>query len=335
MNIYDVARLAGVSISTASKALNDRKDVSTATRERVLAVAREIDYHPSQLARGLAQRRTENIGLIAMRRFDTPLFTNPFYSRVMEGMEMMATEHNYNLVLCIVRQEEGAPLPLMPKMVRERSVDGIILLGHMPDVYAKEAIEKKLPTVVIDNYLDTVKTEYVLSDNRSGAKEAMAWLISMGHKKIGIVSGPLGEYSFGQRWAGCQEALKEAGLKANLEAIHEDPWVDWDKWLPEILSAKNRPSAIFCCNDDHAMRLITTASRLGIKVPGDISVVGCDDIYDAESAGLTTVRVEKSSLGRRAVERLMDLIANPEQERQTHHFPTRLMKRTSVSEFKE
>src|SRR5690606_29592868 len=125
-------------------------------------------------------------------------------------------------------------------------------------------------------------------------------------------------YSFGERWAGCQEALKEAGMKASLEALHEDPWVDWDTWLPQILSGKDRPTALFCCNDDHALRLMATASRLGIKVPEELSVVGCDDIYEAEAAGLATVRVEKSSMGRRAVERLMEIIAQPDQPLKTN-----------------
>ena len=113
MNIYDVARLAGVSISTASKALNGRKDVSPLTRERVLEIARQVDYHPSHLARGLAQRRTENIGVIAFRRWESPFFTNPFYSRVLEGMEIAATDLNYNLLLSVMRAEEGKS-PDMP-----------------------------------------------------------------------------------------------------------------------------------------------------------------------------------------------------------------------------
>lgn len=330
MNIYDVARMAGVSISTASKALNDRKDVSPATRERVIEIARQMDYHPSHLARGLAQRRTENLGVVALRRFDSPLFTNPFYSQIIEGLETQATEINYNLLLSVIRTDEGDPEIGMPKMLKERSVDGLVLMGEMPEKFVRNVVERNLPMVVIDKYVDGLETEYVLSDNRSGARDAVRYMISRGHKKIGIISGSLDEHSFAERRAGFMEGLDQAGLKPVLEFIHDDPWVDWDEWLPKMMAQPDRPTALFCCNDDHALKLMTAAARLEISVPGDLSLAGCDDIAEAEAAGLTTVRVEKSAMGRRSVERLMQIIQEPSLPRQINRFPTHLVERKSV-----
>src|SRR5665213_1043026 len=144
MNIYDLAREARVSIATASKALNGRGDVNEQTRAKVVEVAKRLNYHPSHLARGLARRRTENIGLVALRRYHVPFFTNPFYSRVLEGMEQEVTARNYNLLLSILPADDnGGPLQL-PKLVREKNADGLVLLGEMPPDLLKEVFDRRI-----------------------------------------------------------------------------------------------------------------------------------------------------------------------------------------------
>ncbi|MGH7441654.1 MAG: LacI family DNA-binding transcriptional regulator, partial [bacterium] len=138
MNIYDLAREAGVSIATASKALNGRGDVNEKTRARVFDVAKRLRYHPSHLARGLARRRTENIGVVALRRYHTAVFTNPFYSRVIEGMEEEVTARNYNMLFSVLPAENVAGPFQLPKMVQEKNADGLVLLGQMPQELLRE-----------------------------------------------------------------------------------------------------------------------------------------------------------------------------------------------------
>ena len=151
ITIYDVAKKAGVSISTASKALNDRRDVGDATKEKIREIAREMNYEPSHFARALAMRKTENIGVITVRYYGAPMLTNPFYSRIIEGIEERLINNNLNLVTNVLTREQVERLE-MPKMIKEKSADGVILLGYMPDEFVEIIASKGVHVVMVDNY---------------------------------------------------------------------------------------------------------------------------------------------------------------------------------------
>jgi len=333
VNIYDVARAAGVSIATASKALNGRKDVREETRAKILQVAKELNYHPSQMARGLAKRRSENIGLMTLRRFHAPIFTNPFYSRVLEGIETEVTKANYNLLLSVVAAEQlSGPIPL-PKMVREKNVDALMVLGEAPREFLVELSGAGLPLVVIDTLAQDLPGHYVVADHAQGIRQLVQYLHQLGHRRIGFVNDKVGDASFKERELAFMQSMQALGL-APEQALHMR--IAGPGAMDEIdgyLKSSRRPQALLCCNDQHALLVMERAKRLGLAVPRDLSVVGFDDIDEAERADppLTTVRVEKQEMGAKAVQVVMDLIAHPGAKPKRLDPPVRLMERASAA----
>lgn len=330
MNIYDLAKEAGVSIATASKALNGRRDVNEQTRQRVLDVAKKLNYHPSHLARGLARRRTENIGCVALRRFHVPFFTNPFYSRVLEGMETEVTARNYNLLLSILPADEpGVPLQL-PKLVREKNADGLVLLGEMPEALLKEVFERRIPSVIVDFYSPKLEAHYILTDNRSGVRQLVKHMADLKHKRLAFVQSAAKDYSFAERQAGFDAACHELKLQGQTWSVAED-WAAVETELKKRLMAKDRPTAILACNDEHALAVIRTARELGLRVPQDLSVAGFDDI-DAAShhqPTLTTVRVDKAAMGVQAIQTVFRLLEPPLEPSGRTELPVELIARQS------
>ncbi len=333
MNIYDVAKAAGVSIATASKALNGRKDVREETRAKVLQVAKDLNYHPSQMARGLAKRRSENIGLITLRRFHAPIFTNPFYSRVLEGIETEVTKANYNLLLSVLAAEQlSGPIPL-PKMVREKNVDALMVLGEAPREFLVELSAIGLPLVVIDTLARDLPGHYVVADHSQGIRQVVQYLHQLGHRRMGFVNDKIGDASFIERQNAFEQTLRSLGLEPlpglNMRIAGPGAMDEIDAYL----KAPQRPQALVCCNDQHALLVIERAARMGLSVPRELSVVGFDDIDEAERADppLTTVRVEKQEMGAKAVQVVMDLIAHPGAKPKRLDTPVRLMERASTA----
>lgn len=332
MNIYDLAREAGVSIATASKALNGRRDVNEQTRAKVLEVAKRLNYHPSHLARGLARRRTENIGVVALRRFHTPFFTNPFYSRVIEGMEMEVTARNYNLLLSILPADEpGAPLQL-PKLVREKNADGLVLLGEMPAGLLKEVFERRIPSVIVDFYAPKLPAHYVLSDNKGGLKALVNHLAELKHKKLAFVQSNSSDFSFAERQAGFEAACKELKLESQVWVTNAGEWPAIEAEVKRRLQSKDRPTAVLACNDEHALAVLRAARSLGLSVPGDLSVAGFDDIDAAShtAPGLTTLRVDKQGMGVHAIRHVFRLMEPPLEPASREELPVELIVRGST-----
>jgi LacI family transcriptional regulator len=333
MNIYDVAKLAGVSIATASKALNGRKDVREETRARVAEVAKRINYHPSHMARGLAKRMTENIGLVALRRFHVPFFTNPFYSRVIEGMEIEVTKANYNLLLTVVPAENVGEEVQFPKMVREKNVDGLCLLGEMPEAFLAEVASRGIPTVIVDFHTDTVPGHYVVSDNAGGAALAVEYLSDLGHRNIAFVGDVRKDASFEERRRGFEKAMAKAGLKPAKTLDIDIASNGAPAQVASYLRDPACPTALFCCNDAHALLVLAEAQILGISVPSQLSVLGFDDIDESAQADppLSTLHVEKQEMGAKAIHIVMDLIAHPEASPKRVETPVHLVKRASTA----
>ncbi len=331
MNIYDLAKAAGVSIATASKALNGRHDVNAETRQRVQDFALKLNYHPSRLARGLAKNRTENIGLIALRRFGFPLLTNPFYSRVLEGMEGEVAASDYNLLLSIGNADDGK-VPV-PKKIREKNVDGLILLGWMPDTFLDEIKGRDLPFVLVDHEAPGLKAWSLGLDNAGGAAMAVDRLVKAGFKEISIVSGPSGDVSFRERRDGALDAMRKLGIKLGelLEPklLHDLNADD----LKAFVGRLKKPSAALCVNDDHALKLMSAARELGLSLPKDLSVTGFDDIEfsDFSQPGLSTLRVDKQALGARAVRLLVDMLDKGAPRQGRERMPVEWIERQSIA----
>ena len=332
VTIYEVAKKAGVSISTASKALNDRKDVGDSTKERIRGIARQLNYEPSHFARALAMRKTGNIGVITVRYYQTPMLTNPFYSKIIEGIEEQLINSDLNLVTNVLRREQ-VESGEMPKMVKEKSVDGVILLGHMPPGFVNSIVEKAPPSVMVDNYIKDAQLSSIITDNVDGAYRAVSYLLDSGHRRIAYVAGHPSRYSFKQRADGYRKALAERGIKADEKLVlfndGEEPGY---AWMNRIMEGAERPDAIFACNDVHAILAINMLKDKGLSVPDDVSVIGFDNIELTEHfiPSITTVEVNKEAMGIKAAEILTDIINSKKNRVEQVIFPAAIVARNSV-----
>ena len=319
--------MAGVSQSTVSKALNDRHDVGEATRKRVLQIAREHHFTPNAFGKALKRQTTENIGVVFCRE-PQPLSSNPFYSRVLEGIEGELAVKGYNLILNMIAESAQHELP---KMVRERQVDGLILAGTFSREYMQDILQTEIPAVLVDPKISDHRHNQILIDNQQGAYLMTEYLIRRGHRQIAFISGELERQSFCLRYQGYKKALKKHGIPLNEELVRTGGVEMGYDLVMQVLKTR-RPTAIFSANDINAVYGYKAIAEMGLKVPWDISVTGFEDIDLAKHATppLTTVRVYKEELGSLAVRTLLRSIQGLEKQPVTTVVPVRLVERESV-----
>jgi len=328
ITIKDIAKLANVAQSTVSKALNDRPDVSAATRKKILEIAQQHNFSPNAFGKGLKNRTTENIGVIFCRE-EQPLSGNPFYSRVLEGIEAEVAINNYNLVLHLIPEYQQVNLP---KMVRERQVDGLILVG----IFCKEFIEnimiQHVPVILIDPKIPFENCTQILIDNEHGAFVATQHLINLGHRRIGFISGDLERLSFKQRYDGYLKALTFHKIPVASELISTGGIEKGYEHVKKLLKLKNRPTAIFAANDINAIYGYKAINDMNLHIPEDISIIGFDDIdlSKFQTPRLTTIRVYKEELGSIAIRSLLNMITNGNDKPMTTIVPVKLIERESV-----
>ncbi len=327
--IKDIARAANVSLSAVSKAINGKPDISEATRERILKIAEEMDYHPSAFGRSLKNMRSENIGVI-IRRDLQPLSGNPFYSRVLEGIEGELAINSYSLVLHLLpKQQDGR----LPKMLREKKVDGVILVGPMENSFVGDIIKSGLPAVVVDPRHPSGDVTQVLIDNERGAYLATQHLIDHGHKKIGFISDELNRDSFIKRFSGFSNALKDNGIVLDKSFVRTAGHEQGSEHMKALLDALEIPTAILFANDLNALSGCAVIKDMGLSIPDDMSVVGFDDIFlsTMSSPSLTTVRVYKEEMGSIAVRNILKSLKDGIVDSSTTIVPVKLIERGSVS----
>ena len=328
ITIKDIARLANVSQATVSKALNDRPDVGLETKEHILKIAEQHNFLPNASGRALKQRVTESVGVI-FRRDDNPLSSNPFYSRVLEGIEAELAFNDYNLVLHLVPEHK---LPVLPKMVRTKQVDAVVLVGIKHEEFVRQLQQAGVPVILVDPNTDIPGCSQVLIDNENGAFLATQHLIQHGHTRIGFISGELSRLSFKQRLDGYVKAFKYHNLPIDEELIKAGGVEAGYELTKSLLMLPHRPTAICAANDINAIYGYKAINEFNLKIPDDISVVGFDDIDLAKMAipPLTTVRVYKEELGSVAVRNLRQLIQDKSAMATTTIIPVRLIQRESV-----
>lgn len=328
-----MAKRAGVSISTASKALNDRHDVGEDTKEKIREIAKELNYEPSHFARALAMRKTENIGVITARYYGTPMITNPFYSRIIEGIEERLISNNLNLVTNVLTGEQVKTME-MPKMIKEKSADGVILMGYFPDEFVEVVASKGVPVVMVDNYYRDSGITSITTDDVNGANQAVAKLIETGHKKIAYISGPSRRRSFKLRGEGYAKALADAGIDFDpaLTVYNEGEDRSFN-WMKKVLEGP-KPDAVFACNDVTAILAINMLREAGLSVPNDVSVVGFDNIELSQHfiPSISTVDINKEAMGLKAADMLLEQVNTKKNRAEKTVFPVNLIVRESIKQ---
>ncbi len=323
--VYTVAEKAGVSIATVSRVINNSPKVRSGTREKVLKVIEELDYHPNLSAQGLALNITEIIALIF------PDISGPFYSEVLRGVEKEASQHNYHLLIYGTHGKESNTRFLRRLPGR---VDGMILMTRsVDDQYILDLSRKRIPFVLLDRETDGVIADCILSNNVSAAADAMEHLIQHGRQRIAFISGPVDSPDSNARFTGYQQTLKKHGLPAWASLVEHGDFRQPSGYqaMIRLLDQAARPDAVFAANDEMAIGAIEAIRSRGLLTPDDVAIIGFDDIQLASyvQPSLTTVRQPMRQFGALAVQQLLRRIHDPTTRPETIVLPTQLIIRHS------
>lgn len=307
--VRDVARRAGVSVSTVSHVLNQTRFVSDDLRERVLAAMRDLDYEPNAVARMLSLRRSNALGLIVSD------IRNPFFASVARGVEDVAQEHGYTVVLCNSDEDLTKETACL-RALQTRQVDGVLLASAgVADEYLTRLAQAGYPVVLVDRKLPDLDLPSVVLDNEGAAYRAVQHLVECGYRRIGMLSGRPSISTTTERIAGYQRALREAGLMVDdaLVVSGESTREGGARATLELLDLDPPPDAIFSGNNLMSIGALEAIASRRLLVPDDVALVGFDDVpwSDAFRPHLTTVAQPTYELGRQAALMLVDLLRSP------------------------
>lgn len=333
-NIYDVARLANVSTTTVSKVLSNTPYVSAPTRQRVLDAMQQLHYSPNLAARGLTSNRTYVIGLIVPDESDDS-FKDPYILEIIHGVERVANDNGYNVLLSIARKADAHTT--YDRFLRPGYIDGIVTLERFAGAIAERELDAhNIPRVSIGYREDGQEINAIHSDDRLGAYEGVKHLLELGHRRIGVISGPTNYIvAVAARLQGVHDALAEYNLQLGGECVTYGDFSiqsGYQAVIP-LLEIEPRPTAIFAMNDRMALGAMRQASERGIRVPADLSLVGFDDVSLAEviDPPLTTIRQFPLELGAIATQHLFSLINNDTTQFPAVVVPVELVVRASTA----
>ncbi|KGF80925.1 hypothetical protein IA69_15515 [Massilia sp. JS1662] len=325
--LTEVAEAAGVSIITASRALRGVGRVAEGTRQRVLAAAAALDYTPDVLAQKMRGGSSSMIGV----------FINGFASLVMHellsAINDEAMRQGFDLLVFNAQHFDDARRAGPAETVRKLCDGLLLILPSSTDGFLAKLERSSTPCVLV-NFARPINLPVVCGANRSAAKAAVDHLLALGHRKIAFITGNSFTGQSEERQQGYEDALKAAGIAVNPEWIRQGEFNDVSGFVQTkaLLALKDRPTAIFAANDGMAFGAIDAVSAAGLNVPGDISVVGFDDVIRAEFVHprLTTVRQPLNEIAVRAVRELVDAIRDGRTDGFRIEMPARLVVREST-----
>src|SRR5437879_463700 len=353
---HDVARAAAVSRVTVSRVLNNHYNVTDKVRQRVLKAAADLGYIRQKSTTSLIAvdsaatrpvRVLRNIGFFftSVHGYE-PLTGNPFWSPVLHGVEQEATAAGIGVTYRSINQLVGQAEAL-PEAVRSARVDGILLVGPATETTVRALLGAERPLVLVENCAPGERVDAVVSDSFGGARAAVAHLVELGHRDVAFIGGPFRVsappalhrentiWSIEQRALGYWAALRQAGIEPDYRLYEGDNLSTAAGYRAcQRLLATGRPfTAIFCANDEGAVGAMRALHQAGLNVPGDVSVVGFDDIEVAQHLipPLTTVRVDKEAIGGLAVQRLLARALAPGAVASTLALRVELIQRETVA----
>lgn len=331
ITINDVAREAGVSITTVSRVLNNNYPVKQETRLKIESAIEKLNYKPNNLARSLITKKSSMIGVIV------PGITNLFFPTIVEAIDEFMKTKGYSIALSNTEGETQKELKLVEELLG-RQVDGIIIIDPTIENLRKgfyDKLSKTLPLIIVSGSADSNKCSFVCYDEEVGTIEAFKYLMSLGHKKIAFLRGHK-SFSYDIKQKIYHEILEQEKLqyerlvnvgKGNSIEVVERT----QKKVEELLSSEDRPTAIFACNDLMAVGVINACNKLGIKVPEQLSIIGFDNTLLASitQPKLTSVDLNMKEIGYRAAVELLDIIETSSKSRKKIILDTSLVVRES------
>ncbi len=319
VTIKDIARIANVSHTTVARALNNKSRIRNETKEKILSIAKELNYQPNFIARSLVMKRTKTLGLVITN------IANPFYTELAQGIESTTRGLGYNIIFCSTHSDLSTEKHHID-MLRSKGVDGIIFSSaHMDDPNILALAEEVFPIVLVNRrtYHPIVreKVDYVGIDNILGGFLAVEHLIRLGHQRIGVIGGS-SESSVGfERLEGGKKALAAYGLEVIGDYFLEGDFLKGSGYRggKEFLKMAERPTAIFAANDYMALGTYQAIIEEGQRVPKDIALIGFNDIEFTATKGveLTTIGQKKYEMGALAVKILVEKIDGGESKPST------------------
>lgn len=326
--IHDVAKAAGVSVSTVSRVLNGKIDVAEDTRQRIEAVIKQLGYASSLAARSMRSKKKFLVGLIM------PDIAYPFAWEVMKGVNHAIVESDFDLLVYTrgdvhkygTAEHEQQIVSLLNSSITE----GLVIVAPVSDSFTSNG-----PIVSVDHLSPKPDYPSVHSTNYEGALEAMRYLISLGHRRIGFISGRVELLSSERRFQAYKDALNEAGVDFDPDLVAAGDYTTAVGYTcaQQLLNLPQPPSAIFAANDQSALGVYQAAQEKNLRIPDDLSLVGFDNIPDAAYMNLTTVDQFIAEMGYQATKTLFRLIDGETLTTRIQQLPTRLVLRGSCQAF--
>jgi len=310
VTIYDIAKKAGCSSSTVSKALNNSTTISAKRREEIIAISKAMGYVPNSNARQLATKNSWSIGILFSEDLNIGL-EHHFFSGVLQAFKTYVENLGYEVTF--VSKKVGNQALSYLEWCKYKNVDGVFIVTvDVDDVNLEELTKSGIPIVTVDNGLIHVPT--IISDNFQGTRMVLDYLRSRGAKKIAHIAGPMRSFAAQERLKGYKEVLEKAGVKIDEKLIVEAHNFDYNSGKNALVQLLNQsgevPDAIYAASDNIALGAIKALKELGYKVPEDVCVVGFDNIELTKytSPSLTTISQNKVRIGREAAKHLISLI---------------------------
>jgi LacI family transcriptional regulator len=307
ITLNDIARKAGVSVSTVSRVLNSKiktNRISPKTAQLVLEAAKELNYRPNQLARGLRLKKTHTIGLVV------PDISNPFFAHVTRMIQKNAYEFGYSMIVCNTDEDIETEIEQI-YLLRGKGVDGYIIMPvGVENDHIIELMEFDKPLVLLDRCFDGLETNSVVVDNYSGSYQATHYLIQQGHKRIAIIQGLINTSTNSDRVKGYKDALIKNGISIDKKLIVGNDFRKDNGYIETklLLASPEPPTAIFTMSDLITLGALEAIKESDFTIPDDLSILSYDDIDFAPffKSPLTAVRQPKESMGKVAVKLLIE-----------------------------
>ncbi|QHA91349.1 LacI family DNA-binding transcriptional regulator [Bacillus sp. N1-1] len=322
--IKDIAKAAGVSVTTVSRALNGYSDVSERTRKKIKQIADDLSYSPNALARSLVMNKTKTIGLLVSGISREGAKDNIVFE-VLTGVNEYCGHVDYDIVLFNTSSSQQKQ-KTYTQLCRERRVDGVVIQGiKNDDPYLMEVVESDIPCVLVDIPIQGDTVGYVATDNVAGAKEAVQHLVDLGHRQIGMINGHDRAFVSQERIQGYQDGLESNHLPYKEELVYNGGFSEKqaEEAAVSLLNTLPETSAIFCASDLMAFGVMRAAKRVGRKVPEELSIIGYDNIILSSyvTPSLTTISQDMFQIGYSAAELLIDLLegGNPPRSKIVSH----------------
>ncbi|GGA65077.1 repressor [Neiella marina] len=296
--IYEVSKLAGVSLATVSRVMNQNAYVTDATKQKVLDAMKELDYRPNSAAQSLALNRSDSVGVLVAE------LDGPFYGPVMAGVESELRKAGKHVIIAAGHDDEDTEKDGVEFLIG-RGCDALILLAEtLTDEYLVELSKRDTPFVMLNRSTKTLESQCITLDNQLGGYLATKLLIDQGHRDIAYISGPLWKHDAEDRFAGHKQALEEAGIDLDPGLIFESDYREagGSSGLLQLLNSGRKFTALACANDEMASGAMISAMQKGIRIPDELSIVGFDNVHYARllSPSLTTVEFPINEMGKMA-----------------------------------